>query len=341
MPKTEEYEVKNAINYLKEIIENFNEFEIGKKYVWKYNKHIKDYEYELHKLNEKMAFMYIFNNKIEIVKKEENKFEVTINLDNFTSKSERERLRWFTKYEHRKYKGYLLVYYRKVWHIDLVKLIIPIRSDKNILKLTIIKKPKRYYLTLPELEMREIPDRKYGFLMKENLYYPSIYLYEINGKRVEKIIEHAVKTNKNMPYINKLKLKNRKVEYAFFKMMLNKEILLPRFRIIPYSVRRIHDCDINEYAWMFTNIAMLNVFRITGGQFPNFENATLQDYNYDNVNQVLLKFIDEFRNTYLCGVDYSNSMWCIRLPGYMFKYKIKTVYRIIYDLDENTKVFEF
>jgi len=55
----------------------------------------------------------------------------------------------------------------------------------------------------------------------------------------------------------------------------------------------------------------------------------------------VLKFIDEFNNTYLCGVDYSNRMWCMRLLGFMFKYKIKSVYKVLYDLDANTKLFEF
>jgi len=341
MSRNEEYITKNIINYLKEIIDNFDSFETNKKYVWKYNKHLKDYEYELHKLNEKMIFMYILNNKIEIVKKEENKFEVIINLNNFTSKSERERLRWFTKYENRKYRGYLLLYYRTVWHIDLGNLVIPIRRDKNILKLTIIKKSKKYYLALPDLEMREIPDRKYGFPIKENLYYPSIYLNEINGKKVEKIIENAVKKKKNVPYINKVKLKNRKIEYAIFRMMLNKGILQPRYRIIPYSFERIYVDRAEEFAWMFTNMIMLTLHRITGGQFPDFAYATLQDFGYDGVNQILMKFIDEFRNSYLCGVDYSNRLWCMRLPGFMYKYKIKSVYRVLYNLDENTKLFEF
>jgi len=86
---------------------------------------------------------------------------------------------------------------------------------------------------------------------------------------------------------------------------------------------------------------MLTLQRIRGGQFPDFAYATLQDFDYDGVNQILLKFIDEFRNSYLCGIDYSNILWCMRLPGIMYKYKIKSVYRVLYDLDTNTKMFEF
>jgi len=92
---------------------------------------------------------------------------------------------------------------------------------------------------------------------------------------------------------------------------------------------------------MYTNIVMLTLQRITGGQFPDFIHTALQDFGYDEVNQILIKFIDEFRNSYLCGVDYSNRLWCMRLPGFMYKYKIKSVYKVLYNLDENTKLFEF
>jgi len=341
MSEKEEYVKSEEIRFLTGIIENFDFFEIGKKYVLDYNKHFKDYEYELHKLNEKMAFMYVFNNKIEIEKKTENQFVVTINLNNYTSIAERKRITWFTRYANKKYKGYLLWYYRKVWHLDLGDLEIPIRKCNNLLKLTIVKKSKRYYLTLPELKKEPLPDKEYGFLIKENLVLPSLYLYEINGKKVRDILEHYKKKYENMPYIIRLKMKNRKYEYAIFKMMLNKDILHPRINYVPPKISRIHDYEIRDYTWMFSNMVMLNLKRITGGQFPDFAWATLQDFDYDNTNQILMKFIDEFRNTYLCGVDYANRLWCMRLPGFMYKYRIKSVYKVLYNLDENTKLFEF
>jgi len=337
MSEKEEYIKDERIRFLTRIIKNFDFFEIGKKYVLDYSKYIRDYEYELHKLNEKTIFMYVFNNKVEIEKKTENKFIVTINLNDYNSIAERKRIIWFTKYENKKYRSYLLWYYRKTWHIDLGDFIIPIRKDNNLLKLTIVKKPKRYYLALPELERREIPDGEYGFPIDED----SLYLSEINGKKVKYILEHCKVKHKDIPYINRVKMKNRKYEYAIFKMMINKGILQPRVSAIPPTIKRIRNYEFRDYMWMYTNIVMLTLQRITGGQFPDFIHTALQDFGYDEVNQILIKFIDEFRNSYLCGVDYSNRLWCMRLPGFMYKYKIKSVYKVLYNLDENTKLFEF
>jgi len=337
MSEKGEYIRDERIRFLTRVLENFDFFEVGKKYVLDYSKYIRDYEYELHKLNSQTIFMYIFNNKIEIKKKTENKFEVIINLNDYNSTAERKRIMWFTKYENKEYKGYLLWYYRKTWHLDLGNFILTIRKCNNLLKLTILKTQKKFYLTLPELEKRLLPDREYGFSLNGH----SLYLNEINGKKVKDILKYYKKKYKSMPYILRLKLQNRKYEYAIFKMMLNKGIFQPRIHITPLKNIRICDYEIRDYVWMYTNIVTINLTRITGGQIPDFAYATLQDFDYDNTNQILLKFIDEFRNSYLCGVDYANRLWCMRLPGFMYKYRIKSVYRVLYDLKPETKVFEF
>jgi len=337
MPEKGEYIKDERIRFLTRIIKNFDFFEVGKKYAIDYSKYIRDYEYELHKLNEKTIFMYVFNNKIEIEKKTENKFIVHINLNDYNGIAERKRITWFTRYENKEYKGYLLWYYRKTWHLDLGNLEIPIRKDNNLLKLVIVRKPQRYYLTLPELERRPLPDKEYGFPIEQDI----LYLNEINDKKVKYILNHYKKKYKSMPYIIRLKLQNRKYEYAIFKMMLNKGIFQPR--IHKFTLRNIRICDyeIRDYAWMYTNMVMINLTRITGGQIPDFAWAVLQDFDYDNTNQIVMKFIDEFRNTYLCGVDYANRLWCMRLPGFMYKYRIKSVYKVLYDLKPETKLFEF
>jgi hypothetical protein len=152
MSKKIDYVKDEKVKYLKEILKNFDKFEIGKKYAFKYNYHVKDFEYELHKLNEKMAFAYIFDNKIEIVKKDNGKFEVTINLDDYLSIAERRRVTIFVRYGNEDYHNYLFWYYRSTWHLVLNDLVIPIRYSSRLLKLTIIKKPQKFYLTLPELE---------------------------------------------------------------------------------------------------------------------------------------------------------------------------------------------
>jgi len=337
MKKTDEYIKDERVKYLKDILTDFDSFQMWKKYVWKYSPYIKDYEYELHKLNQETIYVYIANNKIEIMKLDDNKFGITINLDNYRTIFERRRIMEFMKYENRKYQGFLLFYNRGVWHLDLGDFIIPIRRNKTLLRLIIIRKPQEYYLTLPELERKEIPEKEYGFPIIKGL----LYLYEINGKKVEKIIDYYKKKYKGMPYMLRIKTKNRKYEYAIFRMLLNKEIM--QYRSIPtfITIRRIKNDEIKSNEWMFTNIVTLNLKRITGARFPDFEFAVLQDYSYDGVNQILMKFIDELRNTYLCGVDYSDRMWCIRLPGIMYKYSIKNVYKVLYDLDEKTEIFEF
>ncbi len=118
-------------------------------------------------------------NKLEIVKKDNGKFEVTINLDNYLSIAERRRVTIFVRYGNEDYHNYLFWYYRGTWHLVLNDLVIPIRYSSLLLKLTIVKKPQKFYLTLPELEKRELPDKKYGFPLIPN----ELYLYEINGKK--------------------------------------------------------------------------------------------------------------------------------------------------------------
>jgi hypothetical protein len=329
------------IQFLKDILANFDKFEIGKKYMYKYNSHFRGYEYELHKLNQKMVFVYIFNNKIEITKINNRKFEVVINLNDYETIAERRRIEIFMKVERNHYYHYLLYYYNGTWHFSFDNtfgnLVIPIRCDSRLLKLVIVKKPQKFYLTLPELEKRELPDREFGFPIIPN----NFYLYSINGKKVSQILNYYKKKYRGMPYIIRIKLQNRKIEYAIFKMLLKKGIFTHINSISRKPPFRINKDDLKYYEWEFTNIVMPIVERMKGGQFPNFVYVTLQDYDYDNTNQILLKFIDTRNQTFLCGVDYTNSMWCMRLSGFMFKYKIKSVYRVLYNLDEQTKLFEF
>jgi hypothetical protein len=337
MSKKIDYVKDEKIQFLKEILRNFDSFEIGKKYVYKYNSHVRDFEYELHKLNPQTIYMYIFDNKIEIMKKNENKFEVIINLDDYLSIAKMRRITIFLKYESKNYHNYLVWYYRGTWHLVFNDLVIPIRYDSRLLKLIIVKKPQRFYLSLPELTKKELPDSEFGFPIIKN----ELYLYSINGKKVKDLIEHYQRKYKGMPYIIRIKLQNRKIEYAIFKMLIKKGI----FRYIngisrkqPYRIRK---CEQKSYEWEFSNIILPVPERMKGGQFPNFIHTAIQDYDYDSTNQVLIKVVDKRNQTFLCGVDYANNMWCMRLSGFMYRYRIKSVYKVLYDLDEQTKMFEF
>jgi len=337
MIKTDEYIQNEKVHFLTEIIKNFDTFQILKKYVFKYNKYIRDYEFELHRMNQETLYVYVMNNKIEITRISENKFDVIINLNDYRTIAERKRFMEFMSYENKKYRSILLYYYRGKWRLNLCGFDIPIRENELILKLTIIRKPQEYYLTLPELEKMPLPEKEYGIPISRD----GLYLYKIQNKRVKDIIEHFKKTKRHIPYIVRVKMKNRKIEYAFFKMLLKKGILDLR-GIPPFiTVKGINNIEIEKNAWGFSNVITLNLNRIRGAEFPDFAYATLQDYHYDDVNQIVLKFRDALYNTHLCGVDYGNRMWCMRLPGIMFKYKIKSVYKVLYNLDEKTKVFEF
>jgi len=207
--------------------------------------------------------------------------------------------------------------------------------------LKIVKKPEKYYLSLPELKKKPLPDSEYGFPIIPD----KLYLYKINDKKVKNIINYHKKRHDDIPYILRIKMQNRKIEYAIFKMLLKKGIFeYFKKEIYIFSMGlffRILRDEWKNHEWEFTNIAVNNVKRMRGGQFPNFMYTVLQDYNYDDVNQILLKFADPYNRTYLCGVDYANNMWCMRLQGFMFKYTIKSVYKAMYELDEKTKVFEF
>jgi hypothetical protein len=123
--------------------------------------------------------------------------------------------------------------------------------------------------------------------------------------------------------------------------LINKGIFKRYEEKTPPFVFRINNNEIPDHAWYFTNIYVPNLQAIRGGRFPSFNHTVIQDYDDDGVNQILLKFITISNNAFLCGVDYSNSLWCMRLPGFMYKYRIKSVYKVSYELDEKTKIFEF
>jgi hypothetical protein len=323
------------------ILKDFDNFLEGIRYVEKYNSHFRDYEYELHKLNYQTAYVYILHNKIEIHKKNDNKFEVFINFNNFQSIAERRRLTKFMMIDNTPFFRSLVYFKEHKLYFRFKDLFYNYRNRTSITKLTFMRKTEKYYLTLPELEKREIPEKEYGFPIIHNL----LYLHKINDKKVSEIIEYQKNKWKIMPYYLKVKMKNRKIEYAIFKMMINKGIMKYdksiEFDTHTLTHLRIKNCDIEIYKFEFSNVFIANDTHLRGDDFPLIKDIIIQDFDYDNVNQILLKLITPFNENYLCGIDYSNSMWCVRLSSFMIKYKIKSVYKVLYNLDENTKVFEF
>ena len=323
------------------ILKDFDSFSTEIRYVEKYNTHFKDYEYELHKLNNQTAYMYIMHNKIEINKINANKFEVLINFNNFQTFAERRRLTKFMMKDNTPFFEGLIYFVGRKIYFKFGDFEYNYRNRIGITKLTYVKKTYKYYLALPNLEKREIPEKEYGFPIIPDL----LYLQKINDKKVSDIIAQYKNKWKIMPYHLKIKFKNRKTEYAIFKMLINKGIMKydKSTKIDEYTLKRlrIENYSIDLHKFEFSNVIIANNKRLRGNDFPLFKEIILQDFDYDNVNQILLKFITPSNEVYLCGVDYGNNLWCVRLPEFMLKYRIKSVYKVLYDLNENTKVFEF
>jgi len=337
MRKTLNYIKDEKIRYLKDILLNFDNYEVGKKYGCIYNSHFKDYEYILQRLNENTIYVYIFHNKVEIIRRTTNKFEVTVNLNDYMTIAKMRRIIRFLHTENEYFYSYLITYNRGVWKLILGNLIIPIRRNSRKIKLTIKRKTEEQYLTLPELEKVPIPESEYGFPLVSG----KLYLYSINNKKVEDIINYYEEKYNGMPYINRVKLQNRKIEYQFTKMLLKKGIFKYDIDITTSTPMRLGNSAVKYNKWEFTNIAIPIVEKMRPGEFPNFWHTALQDYDDDGVNQVLLKLIDNRNHSYLCGIDYTNRIWCMQLQGFMLRFKIKSVYKVLYQLDEKTKMFEF
>jgi len=337
MRKTLEYIKNEKIKYLKDVIEDFDKFEVMKKYGAIYNYHFKDFEYILQKLNENTIYEYIFHNKVEITKKGENKFEVTINLDDYRSIAEMRRITRFLHTDNEYFYSYLITYNRGTWRLVLGNLMIPLRRNSRQIKLTIKRKTEEHYITLPELQKVLIPEKEYGFPLVSG----ELYLYSINNKKVEDIINYYQEKYKGMPYINRVKLQNRKIEYAFTKMLIKRGIFKYDYDISSSTPMRLGKQAIRYNKWEFTNIAIPKVEKMRQGEYPNFWHSCIQDVDDDGVNQVLLKLIDDRNRSYLCGIDYANTIWCMQLQGFMLKFKIRSVYKTLYQLDQNTKMFEF
>lgn len=164
----------------------------------------------------------------------------------------------------------------------------------------------------------------------------SLYVItEINGKRVS----YYTRRMRKMPKINRIALKNRKIQYQFFKMLLGKGILTRPVKIIstiPGSFRLS-----KTPSWAFSPVYFFNNNLVRSFIDPSILNPVLIDYDYDETNQVLLKFIDETYHSLLCGLDYRNSLWCITLPPITMWWRIKNVYKYVYNLEDDMKVFNY
>lgn len=187
------------------------------------------------------------------------------------------------------------------------------------------------------------------------MYNYKLFVTKVNGKGIKYYEKRAWVKKMYMPKANKLLIENRKYQYAFFKMLEKKGVLKKtpisfappiylqdyiksqEWKLIPLSK--------NYSKWEFTPLYEVNLKRFSGDINDSPKMPVLVDFDYDNTNQILLKFIDVgtgFRYTsLLCGLDYKDMLWCIRLPGITMFWNIKKTYKYVYAMDESTKIFEY
>ncbi|AOS58376.1 conserved lipothrixviral protein [Sulfolobus islandicus filamentous virus 2] len=311
------------------ILDNWNNIPIGKTIVSLYNYRQKDFDEIFKKYDQNIGIATINYTTIHIIK-HSNEFEIIVyNVDSIHDHKSRHLLRLFlgNTFIFRKGKVYLhgIVIGNLIKSHDLqfkVKKInlIRVRSlfDNNIVS----------YYPKKELIRNSII---LGKGANDSIYV----INEINNKRVL----YYVKRIRKIPRLNRIALKNHKLQYQFFKTLLQKGILQKEilFPIVPLKSLRISKTT----SWKFSPLYVFNGRLINTNIYARAMNPVLIDYDYDEANQVLLKFADELYHSVLCGLDYKNMLWCIALPPITKFWKIKDVYKYAYDLDNETKVFNY
>lgn len=323
------YVLLNKMPTLDDIIENWDFFEIDKTYAYKYNKVYKDFEFKVEKKNENRIIINILCFMIIITK---NGNRITVDTDNLREAKRykvRDDLEIFLKFGGRQ----LFFLYKKKVKLNLHMFSLYLHNNSISLKIEIRNKiPKRHV---------EI-DSYYSRKLKK-----FILLTSINGKGYRYYLKRAMR----IPITVRVAFENRKAQFTFGKMLLNKGILMRNFnpRLSKRALMYMKLWDWANALWHFSNLYQLNEDKLDlqGFRFLRICKMTwvLLDYDYDNVNQVLLKFLlvddDDNEYTAFCGIDYRNKMWCIQLNNRMKYWKIRSVYKYIYQLDKNTKMFEF
>lgn len=280
------------------------------------------------------GFVDIADYIINIIKENPNEYEIIVhNVDADFGLKSREYLRKFLRniFTFKKHKVY--------FHDVLLKSSLTTHELKfRVRKIPLVKSQSfvdkstvQYYPGLRKMRKPII----LGKGADNSLYV----ITEINNRPISYYISRMNK----MPKINRIALRNHKVQYSFFKMLLNKGILIPdenSFYVV-YMPFRLSKSQWARSFWRFSPIYLFNEKRMRANFNIILWNPILVDYDYDESNQVLLKFVDEMHRSILCGLDYKNMLWCIELPPITTWWRISKVYKYIYDLDEKTKVFNF
>jgi hypothetical protein len=320
------------------IIDKFDKFEEGKIYVFKYDYHMKDFYISIQKQTPDRIRVSYLHHEFWIYK-EGNKYKIFIP--------------WVIE----KYRGELNYLFNFNFSFHYNRIIYEWTGTKEFK--IVLKKAKSFLMEIRiarrvlynDLITGELKDMyaprnliRDGITVWEDIRGNKFVLTKVNDVEIKKVKRRIEKKEKSPDIYHKQMMKTKDVMYQFIKMFRNKGILKAKIEIrkenFPLKLR-IQNKEIMENAYWFS--------------FPyELENRTVRfngvmtiliDYDYDGVNQILFKFLQRIdtwiHSTLLCGIDPQNRFWCNRLSNSMMLWKIKSVYKHMYELDEFTKMYEF
>jgi len=316
------------------VIDKFDNYEEGKIYVFGYDYNLKEFIFSMQKQTADRIRVSYLHHEIWVYK-EGNKYKIFVPWVREKYRNELNYLFDFNFYFH-----YNRVIY-KWMGVKEFKIILK-RAKSFLMEIRIARRVLYNDLITGELKETYAPRDmiKKGIVVWEDIRGNKFVLVKINDVEMKKVKKRIEKKEKSPDSYYKQMMKTKNIMYQFIKMFRNKGILKTKFEIKPVYVPpkfQIKNKEIMENAYRFG--------------FPyELENRTtrfngvmtvLIDYDYDGVNQILFKFQQRTDTTLLCGIDPQNRFWCNILSNFMASWKIKSVYRYMYELDESTKMYEF
>ncbi|CAJ31579.1 hypothetical protein AFV6_gp25 [Betalipothrixvirus pozzuoliense] len=327
--KRKGYILLKEIPKLEDIIENWDKFE-DEFYVAEYNYHLKDFKFYLRKYITGIMRIWVYNYEIVVKRKGD---EIDITFDD-VNKIEDIHIAFILNRIFEEFLSFWIKY-------------VDIKINMGERKFSINTFPRR---------VNAIINAKFKLTNDEREIANSINFsrIQINGKYLallkinNKGRKYYVTRFGKLPTPLRIAIRNRKISYSILKMLLNKKIAeREEFKILPETILkdRLKLSDIIYIQYFLSPVYKFNRERLSLQGIRRIQNFTVVDYDYDNVNQIIFKIItfgvDDIAFSALCGIDYKNEMWCIRISNFMRYWKIKSLYKYVYQLDENTKIFEF
>ncbi|CAJ31514.1 conserved hypothetical protein [Betalipothrixvirus acidiani] len=327
--KKKGYILLKEIPKLEDIIENWDKFE-DEFYVAEYNYHLKDFKFYLRKYITGIMRIWVYNYEIVVKRKGD---EIDITFDD-VNKIEDIHIAFILNRIFEEFLSFWIKY-------------VDIKINMGERKFSINTFPRR---------VNAIINAKFKLTNDEREIANSINFsrIQINGKYLtlmkinNKGRKYYVTRFGKLPTPLRIAIRNRKISYAILKMLLNKKIAeREEFKILPETILkdRLKLSDIIYIQYFLSPVYKFNEDRISLQGIRRIQNFAVVDYDYDGTNQIIFKIIgfsvNDLAFSALCGVDYKDVMWCIRISNFVRYWKIKSMYKYIYQLDSNTKMFEF